>query len=74
MTADEIERYGNELFERIDGFQDEVLRTIGRRIKQIGSLSAYDSQTLKNLADITGDMKAITSRLAEVTGMNIKLF
>ena len=72
MTADEIEKYGDVLFDRIEGFQDEVLKTIGRRIKQIGSLSAYDSQTLKNLADITGDMKAITSQLAEVTGMNIK--
>lgn len=72
MTADEIEKYGDVLFDRIEGFQDEVLKTIGRRIKQIGSLSAYDSQTLKNLADITGDMKAITSLLAEVTGMNIK--
>ena len=71
MTAEELEKYGDILFSRIDGFQDEVLKTIGRRIKQIGSLSAYDSQALKNLADITGDMKAITSQLAKVTGMNI---
>lgn len=72
MTAEELERYGDKLFRRIGDFQSEVLKTIGRRIKATGQLSAFDKQGLKNIADISGDMEKITKRLAEITGMNIK--
>lgn len=68
----EFEKAAETVFDRLNYFNDYVLQTIGRRIKNVGQLSAYDQQTLKNMADISGDMKAITKKLAEITGQNIK--
>lgn len=71
MTKDELEQAAQKLFDRLQGFQDRTLAVIGSRIKEVGSLSAHDQQALKNIADITGDMKQITKDLARVTGLNI---
>ena len=74
MTQEQIEKLSVDadiLFQRLDGWQDRTLQAIGRRIKAIGKLSAYDQQAHKNIADITGDMSKITKDLARITGMNI---
>ena len=71
IDKDALEAAGEAIFQRCNYFNDYVLETIGKRIKKIGQLSAYDEQTLKNMADISGDMKAITKKLAEITGQNI---
>ena len=72
IDTEKLEAYAGKIFDRLNLFNDFTLRTIGRRIKEIGKLSAHDQQALKNMADISGDMQAITKRLAEVTRKNIK--
>lgn len=71
IDKDKLDKYASVIYERLEEFNDFTLKTIARRIKEIGSLSAYDAQTLKNMADITGDMAKITKKLAEITEMNI---
>ena len=71
IDKDKLDKYASVIYERLEEFNDFTLKTIARRIKEIGSLSAYDAQTLKNMADVTGDMKKITKKLAEITEMNI---
>lgn len=74
MPYDEtlLDEYADVIFQRLEDFNDYTLEVIGRHIKEIGSLSAYDQQALKNMADISGDMKKITAKLAEITKMNIE--
>lgn len=74
MPYDEtlLDEYADVIFQRLEDFNDYTLEVIGRHIKEIGSLSAYDQQALKNMADISGDMKKITEKLAEITKMNIE--
>lgn len=71
INEEQLKRYSGAVFDRCNFLNEYVLQTIGRRIKNIGRLSAYDEHTLKNLADISGDMKAITKKLAEITKMNV---
>lgn len=71
IDKDKLDKYAGVIYERLEEFNDFTLKTIARRIKEIGSLSAYDAQTLKNMADVTGDMAKITKKLAEITEMNI---
>ena len=66
-----LNEYADAVFDRCNYFNNYTLETIGRRIKETGQLSAYDQQALKNMADISGDMDAITKKLAEITELNI---
>ena len=72
IDTDKLNKYADIVFNRCNYFNDYTLETIGRRIKATGQLSAADQITLKNMADISGDMKAITKKLAEITEQNIK--
>ncbi len=69
--TDKLEKYASIIYGRMEEFNNCTLKIIAGRIKATGRLSAYDSQTLKNIADITGDMEAITKKLADITKMNI---
>lgn len=66
-----IEEYAQALFDNISGWQDRTLERIGKRLKRLSRLSAYDQQALKHIIDITGDMGEIYKDLARVTGQNI---
>lgn len=70
-NPEKIEKYAEVVFDRLNYFNDYTLKTIARRIKAVGQLSAADQQALKNISDITGDMKAITKKLADITRMNV---
>ena len=70
-NPEKIEKYAEAVFDRLNYFNDYTLKTIARRIKAVGQLSAADQQALKNISDITGDMKAITKKLADITRMNV---
>ena len=70
-NAEKLQEYAGVIFDRLNQFNDFTLATIARRIKATGRLSAYDQQSLKNMADITGDMQRITKKLAEITKLNI---
>ena len=69
---EKAEQYASIIFDRLNAFEQDALETIGRRIKEIGSLSAFDSQGLKNMADISRDMDEITKELARITELNIE--
>ena len=70
-NPDKLEEYAQKIYARYEYFNNYTLETIANRIKKTGELSAYDRQALKNIADITGDMDAITKKLAQITRMNI---
>ena len=70
-NPEEIEKYAQKIYARYEYFNNYTLEMIARRIKSTGQLSAHDQQALKNIADITGDMDAITKKLAEITRQNI---
>lgn len=70
--SEKLEAAADKVFNRCNYFNDYVLETIGRRMKAVKQLSAHDQQALKNIADITGDMEAITKRLAEITELNVQ--
>lgn len=71
IDENKLNEYADAVFNRCNYFNDYVLETIGRRIKATGQLSAADRAALRNMADISGDMDAITKKLAEITGQNI---
>ena len=71
IDTERLEEYAQKIYDRYEYFNNYTLETIARRIKATGELSAYDQQALKNIADISGDMQAITRKLAEITEMNI---
>lgn len=70
-NLEKLEEYAHIIYARYKYFNNYTLETIARRIKATGRLSAADQQALKNIADITGDMDAITKKLAEITRMSI---
>ena len=70
-NPEKIEEYAKVIYDRYEYFNNYTLETIARRIKATGQLSAADGQALKNIADISGDMQAVTKKLAEITRMNI---
>ena len=70
-NPEKLEEYAHKIYARYEYFNNYTLEIIARRIKATGQLSAHDQQALKNIADITGDMKAITKKLAEITRMNV---
>lgn len=72
IDTEKLEAYAQMIFERENQFNTYTLKTIARRIKATGQLSAYDQQALKNIADITGDIDNITKELARITEMNIE--
>lgn len=72
IDTEKLEAYAQMIFERENQFNTYTLKTIARRIKATGQLSAYDQQALKNIADITGDIDKITKELAKITEMNIE--
>ena len=71
IDEQKLNEYADAVFNRCNYFNDYTLSTIGRRIKSIGQLNTADQIALKNMADISGDMAAITKKLAEITKMNI---
>ena len=71
IDTEKLEAYAQKIFERENQFSTNTLKTIAKRIKATGQLSANDQQALKNIADISGDMEKITKELAEITEMNI---
>lgn len=71
IDTERLEEYAQKIYDRYEYFNNYTLETIARRIKATGELSAYDQQALKNIADISGDMQAITKKLAEITERNI---
>lgn len=71
IDEQKLNEYADAVFNRCNYFNDYTLSTIGRHIKSIGQLNTADQIALKNMADISGDMAAITKKLGEITKMNV---
>ena len=67
-----LEKQADILFSRVSGWETNALRRIGRRVKEIGSLSYADLQAINNAAIVNQDVEAIMKELAEITGQNIR--
>lgn len=72
IDTQKLEAYAQMIYERENQFNDFTLKTIARRVKATGQLDAFDQEALKNIADISGDMKEITKELSRITKMNIE--
>lgn len=62
------------IYNRNNYFENYTLQTIGRRIKDINSMSAYDQTVLKNYiqSSLNEDIASIENKLAQITKLNIK--
>lgn len=72
IDTEKLEAYAQQIYERENQFNTFTLKTIARRVKATGQLSAFDQEALKKIADISGDMKNITKELSRITKMNIE--
>ena len=67
-----IELLEEQFVNRIEKVSSELLNKIGKRITDIGSLTASDLNKLKSLSNITGDIDWFNKELAKITNKNIK--
>ena len=66
-----LEQQANLLMQNVNGWEQNTLNRIGKRIKRYGKLSLADVKAINNIAVVKQDMDAITKELAKVTGYNI---
>ena len=69
---DKLEKQANKMFARVDGWEINALKRVGRRVKDIRSLSYADLQTINNAAISNQDVNAVLEELAEITGQNVR--
>ena len=62
-----LEKQADLLFKNVEGWNTNALKRIGRRIKEIGSMSHADLQALNNATIVEQDISAIISELANLT-------
>lgn len=67
-----LEESANLLQANLEGWETDVLRRIGQRIKKIGKMTPAEVKQLNNIADAKRDLEAVTKELARVTGLNIR--
>ena len=67
-----LEESANLLQANLEGWETDVLRRIGQRIKKIGKMTPAEVKQLNNIADVKRDLEAVTKELARVTGLNIR--
>ncbi len=69
---DNLEKLTDQMFAKVNGWEVNALRRIGRRVKKIGSLSYADLQAINNAAIVNQDVEAVMKELAELTGQNVR--
>lgn len=72
LTEDILEVLAERLVNRIEEANAFVLKTIGNRINQIGTLSASDARRLVQTLEFGGDLDKIANKLAQITNLNVK--
>lgn len=60
------------LFGNVQGFEQNTLRRIGKRIDKYGRMNSADIKTINNIAAVNEDMDAIVKELATMTDKNIR--
>lgn len=73
MLNDEvIDRLSDRLVKRMEEGNEYVLQEIGKKIKQIKSLSSTDAQKIANILKYGGDYEKIANKLSKITKLNKK--
>lgn len=67
-----LEKLAERLVNRIEEVNSYTLEVIGKRIKQIGTLSTSQAQQLIQTLKYGGDIDKITKKLAEITELNVQ--
>ena len=68
--SERLEQQADLLFNNVAGWERKALRRIGRRVKNIKSLSYADLQAINNAALAKQDVDAILKELATLTGQS----
>lgn len=67
-----LEEQAELLSSNLSGWEQNILKRIGKRINAIGKMSIADIQSLNNAAFVKQDLKIIFQELALITGKNIR--
>lgn len=68
--SERLEQQADLLFNNVAGWERNALQRIGRRVKDIKSLSYADLQAINNAAIVKRDVDAILKELATLTGQS----
>ena len=68
--SERLEQQADLLFNNVAGWERKALRRIGRRVKDIKSLSYADLQAINSAAIVKQDVDAILKELATLTGQS----
>ena len=71
LNNEQEEKLVQILIDRINALNEDILTTIGNRIKQIGELTPTQAHQIKQMLMYDTDIDTIVQKLAEVTNMNV---
>lgn len=71
LNNEQEEKLVQILIDRINALNEDILTTIGNRIKQIGELTPTQVHQIKQMLMYDTDINTIVQKLAEVTNMNV---
>lgn len=71
LNNEQEEKLVQILIDRINALNEDILTTIGNRIKQIGELTPTQVHQIKQMLMYDTDIDTIVQKLAEVTNMNV---
>lgn len=71
LTEEQKQLLPERIAHRLEKVNEEYLQMIGRRIKEIGTLSASDAHRLSQMREYGADVEKITQELAEISEKNI---
>ena len=71
LTEEQKQILPERIAHRLEKINEEYLQMIGRRIKEIGTLSASDAHRLSQMREYGADVEKITQELAEISEKNI---
>lgn len=71
LTEEQKQLLPERIAQRIEKINEEYLQMIGRRIKEIGTLSATDAHRMSQMREYGADVEKITQELAEISEKNI---
>ena len=72
LSEDAIENLVQPIVERQQAINEYVIKTICRRVKEIGHLLPSDLHRLERILQMGGDVKKINEEIARQTGLQVK--
>lgn len=71
LTEEQKQLLPERISQRLEKINEEYLQMIGKRIKEIGTMSAADAHRLSQMREYGADVEKITQELAEISEKNI---